>query len=130
MKSLTLAVQSTASATRVYDYAADPTNLPTWAPGLCKSVAQFDGSWIVESPSEETYGFAFVEANAFGVLDHTVETPSGEAMLNPMRVIANGPGSEIHFTVFQRAGMSDVDFERDVGLVRADLERLARVAGE
>jgi hypothetical protein len=126
MKSRTLSVESTASPARVYAYAVDPENLPHWAPGLCRSVAQFDGRWIVESPTGETLDFAFVEANRFGVLDHTVLLPSGESMLNPMRVVANGEGSEILFTVFQRPGMSDADFERDVGLVQADLEKLAR----
>ena len=128
MKSQTVTVQSTASATQVYDYAVDPTHLPHWAPGLCKSVAQFDDSWIVETPGDETLGFAFVETNSFGVLDHTLELPSGESVLNPMRVIANGLDSVIMFTVFQRPGMSDADFECDVGLVRADLERLAQIA--
>lgn len=128
MKSLTLSVYSPASPQTVYAYASRPENLPRWAAGFCKSVAQFDGRWIVDSPLGAV-DFAFAEENPFGVLDHTVVLPSGERFYNPMRVIANGEGSELLFTLFQTPGTSDADFERDAGLVQTDLETLARLAG-
>jgi hypothetical protein len=46
---------------------------------------------------------------------------------NPMRVIPNGDGCEVVFTLRRLPDMSDEDFEPDVGLVRADLTRLRRV---
>lgn len=128
MKALTLSVSCTAPAAAVYAFASDPRNLPRWAAGLCKSVAEFDGRWIVDSPMG-TLDFAFAEANPYGVLDHTVVFPDGRRFDNPMRVIANGEGSEILFTLFQQPDMSDADLARDAALVRADLEALAGMVG-
>jgi hypothetical protein len=110
----------------VYDYAADPANLPQWAPGLGSSVEKVDGRWFVET-SEGRVGFAFVQRNEFGVLDHHVTLPSGEVVYNPMRVIADGNRCEVVFTLRQRFGMSDEDFSADTDAVTADLKRLKRV---
>jgi hypothetical protein len=110
-------------AADVYAYASDPANLPQWAPGLGSSVANVDGQWFVETPSGRA-GFAFVERNKFGVLDHDVTLPSGQVVYNPMRVIPGDDGCEVVFSLRRRPGMSDEDFARDTGLVQADLTRL------
>jgi hypothetical protein len=114
------------SAADVYEYAADPANLPRWAPGLGNSVENVDGQWFVETGSGRA-GFAFVERNKFGVLDHEVTLPSGEVIYNPMRVVPHGDGSEVVFTLRRLPDMSDEDFARDAGLVQADLTRLKNV---
>jgi hypothetical protein len=72
-------------------------------------------------------GFAFVERNELGVLDHEVTLPSGDVIYNPMRVLTNGDGCEVVFTLRRLPGMSSEDFERDAGLVQADLARLKQV---
>lgn len=64
--------------------------------------------------------------NDFGVLDHHVTLPPGETVDNPMRVTADGTGSEIVFSLRRRPGVSDQDFERDADAVRADLLALKR----
>lgn len=113
-------------ADEVYDYASDPANLPEWAPGLGSSVEQVDGRWFVDTPGGRV-GFAFAPRNGFGVLDHDVTLPSGEIIYNPVRVIADGSGCEVVFTLRRLPGMSDEDFERDADAVAADLTRLKRV---
>jgi len=113
-------------AADVYEYAVDPTNLPAWAPGLGGSVENVDGHWFVETPSGRV-GFAFVERNKYGVLDHHVTLPSGELIYNPMRVIPDGDGCEVVFTLRRQRDMSDEDFARDAGLVQADLRRLKQL---
>jgi hypothetical protein len=113
----------------VYGYASDPANLPQWAPGRGSSVEQIDERWFVET-SEGRVGFAFVQRNEYGVLDHDVTLPSGEVAYNPMRVIAdgsNGTSCEVVFTLRRRPGMSDEDFMADAEAVAADLTRLKRV---
>jgi Polyketide cyclase / dehydrase and lipid transport len=110
----------------VYDFAADPTNLPRWAPGLCTSVEQVDGRWIAETGMGQVV-LTFAPPNAFGVLDHDVTLPSGETIHNPMRVIAHGSGCEVVFSLRRKPGMSDDDFDRDAGAVLADLTRLGQV---
>jgi hypothetical protein len=50
--------------------------------------------------------------------------PSGVEVYIPMRVVANGDGSEVIFTLFRTPGMSDAVLERDIGLVEGDLATL------
>jgi hypothetical protein len=113
-------------AADVYDYASDPANLPQWAPGLGTSIENVAGQWFVETPSGRV-AVAFVEPNKYGVLDHEVTLPSGDVIYNPMRVVPYGDGCEVVFSLRRLPDMSDEDFARDAGLVRADLARLKRV---
>jgi len=114
------------AADDVYAFASDPANVPRWAPGLGTSVENVDGRWFVETSSGRV-GLAFAERNAFGVLDHEVTLPSGEVVYNPMRVVPAGDGSEVTFTLRRLPNMTDEEFERDAGLVQADLARLKRL---
>lgn len=115
----------------VYRYASDPRNLPSWAAGLSGSIAQVDGEWVADSPMGRVV-VRFTASNALGVLDHDVVLPSGETVHNPMRVVANGEGSELLFTLFQRPGMSDEELAADAAAVERDLltlKRLCEAAG-
>ena len=66
-------------------------------------------------------------ANPFGVLDHVVTLPDGQTFNNPMRVVPNGAGSLVTFTLFRQEGMSDANFARDAEMVESDLQALKRV---
>ncbi len=114
------------AAADVYEYACDPANLPNWAPGLGSSVENVDGQWFVET-SEGRVGVAFAPRNDYGVLDHEVTLPSGDVIYNPMRVVPDGDGCEVVFSLRRLPDMSDEDFARDAGLVQADLTRLKHV---
>jgi hypothetical protein len=113
-------------AAEVYAFVADPANLPRWSSGLGSSIHQVDGAWFIESP-EGRLGFAFVEPNDLGVLDHRVTFPSGDTFYNPMRVVPDDDGSEVSFAVRRFGDISDADFERDVAAVAADLAKLKEV---
>lgn len=114
----------------VYDYAADPANLPQWAAGLAStSVEQVDGQWVADSPMGRVT-VSFVERNDFGVLDHVVTLPSGESVYNPLRVIPYGDASEVVFTLRRQPAMTDDQFERDADAVHADLDSLKRIVEE
>jgi hypothetical protein len=110
----------------VYDYVVDPTNLPTWASGLSSAVTQVDGEWLTDSPMGRVK-VEFAPRNEFGVLDHTVTLPTGQAMLNPLRVIPDGDGCEIVFAVLRRPEVTDTEFDQDVAAVAADLAALKQV---
>ena len=114
------------SAVEVYDYIANPANLPQWAAGLGSSVARVDGQWVAESPMGRVV-IAFAEQNMYGIVDHNVTLPSGETVYNPMRVIADGSGCEVVFTLRRHPTMSDEDYARDADAVAADLATLKRV---
>jgi len=116
-------------AQEVYRYAADPANLPAWAPGLGSSVEEVDGHWFVQT-AQGRVGIAFVPRNEYGVLDHYVTLPSGQVIYVPIRVIAYGGGDsscELVFSLRRLPGMTDAEFSRDAAAVAADLARLKRI---
>jgi hypothetical protein len=112
----------------VYEFAVKPENLPRWAVGLGTSFRpQGDGSWIAEGGPVGRARVRFAERNQLGVLDHDVTVRTGETVHNPIRVIPNGEGSEIVFTLFRRPGVTAAEFDRDVRAVEKDLRTLKRL---
>lgn len=108
----------------VYRFASNPENLPRWAAGLARASVVRDGEqWLCESPMGRVR-VRFAPENALGVMDHDVTLPSGDVVHNPFRVLRNGDGSEVAFTLYRLPGTSEDEFRRDATLVRADLERL------
>jgi hypothetical protein len=110
----------------VYAFASDPANLPRWAPGLGSSVTHDDGKWFVETPAGRVQ-VTFAPPNEYGVLDHEVVTPSGETVYVPLRAIADGDRCEVVFTLRRAPGTTEAEFDRDTGLVTADLALLKTV---
>ncbi len=107
----------------VYAFVSDPENLPKWATGLGGSIRKVQSEWIAASPMGKIR-IKFAEKNKFGVLDHEVVLESGVKIENPMRVIANGEGSEIFFALIRQPGVSDEKFEEDATWVEKDLNIL------
>lgn len=111
---------------QVVDFLADVNRWKTWAPWV-RSVLESSGrDWTLDTDTG-TMHLHFVEANSFGVLDHTVTLASGVSIYNAMRVSANGSGSELLMVVLQTPPASGEDFERDVRAVRDDFARIKRV---
>ncbi|MNY08346.1 hypothetical protein D3C86_1411950 [compost metagenome] len=111
---------------RVYAFASSPENLVKWASGLGDSIRQAGDDWQVQGPSG-LVTLQFAPPNAFGVLDHRVLLPSGDVVEVPMRVIPNGTGSELQFTLFRQPDMSQERFEDDARWVERDLHNLKRI---
>jgi hypothetical protein len=114
-----------------YAIAADPAQLPRWASGLAEGALRrtADG-WVADSPMGEVI-IEFAPINEYGVLDHVVRMPSGEAVYNPLRVIPAGEGQarcEVVFTVRRRPDVTDEEFDSDIATVAADLDRLRQLA--
>jgi uncharacterized protein YndB with AHSA1/START domain len=113
----------------VYEFASNPDNLPKWAAGLAKTEVVREGDvLLVDSPMGKV-AVRFVPRNEYGVLDHDVTLPSGTTVTNPVRVLAHPEGSEVVFTIRQ-IELTDDEFNRDIGMVEADLERLKRLMEE
>jgi hypothetical protein len=110
----------------VYEYLATPENFSQWAAGLGNGVRFVDGAWIADTPGG-AINIRFSERNKFGIVDHYVIPESGVEIYVPMRVIANGTGSEVLFTLFHLPEMSDKQFEADAILVRQDLDTLKEI---
>jgi hypothetical protein len=107
----------------VYGFLAEPLNFPKRAEGLGHGFSHVEGmTFMAETPMGRVR-VLFSEPNNHGVLDHAVIPEHGPAMHNPMRVMPNGSGSEVVFTLFQR-DMSDDELARDAGMVARDLATL------
>ncbi|WP_374074390.1 SRPBCC family protein [Bdellovibrio bacteriovorus] len=111
-------------SSEVYEFTSNPENLPKWAEGLSGgSVIKSGDFWVSESPMGKVK-IKFAEKNNLGVLDHDVTLPSGETNHNPFRVLKNGDGSEVVFTLYRLPKVTDQDFEKDAKQVEKDLKKL------
>jgi hypothetical protein len=124
--SRTLSISIDRPPDKVYDFILNPENLPKWAAGLCKSVRKANADWIAETP-QGPMKIRFAEKNGFRVLDHYVNPAPGVEVYVPMRVLPNGSGSEVIFTIVRSPDMSDDKFAEDIGLVERDLRILKSV---
>ena len=94
-------------AERAYAFVRDPANLPRWAAGVSDEMT-----------------LEFVPRNDLGVLDHTVVLPDGRSFYNPMRVIPDGDGCEVVFTLRPVPG---TDVEADAAAIARDLLTLRQI---
>jgi len=69
----------------------------------------------------------FADANDFGIVDHYVYPAPGVEVYVPMRVLPNGSGSEVLFTLFRLPDMSDAKHAEDVRSVERDLRTLKKI---
>jgi hypothetical protein len=114
-----IGVSISTSAALAYAFLAEPLNFPQWASGL-GALHEAGGQWIAATP-DGPMRVRFAEKNTFGVLDHWVSPQSGAEIYIPLRVIANGAGCELVFTLFRQPGMSQEKFEADAAWVERDL---------
>jgi hypothetical protein len=121
---LTIGIERDAAA--VYTFASQPENLPRWAAGLGSGITRSGDDWAVTTPIG-TVRLRFAPPNVFGVLDHVVTLADGTEVDVPVRVMPNGTGAEVAFTLFRQPAMSDDDFARDAAQVAADLTTLKRL---
>ena len=123
LESRTISVRIDRPLRDVYEFVSVPENFPKWALGLGQSIEQVNDAWIAQTP-QGPMRVRFTEPNSFGVLDHYVTPESGRELYNPMRVVANGGGAELTFTLFRQPEWSDEQFAQDGESVTRDLEAL------
>lgn len=121
--SRTLTIRIERPLQEVYDFASVPENFARWAAGLGKLTERVGDRWRAETPQGPVQ-VRFTAPNPFGVLDHYVTLTAGTEIAVPTRVIANGDGTELLFTVFRLPGMSDAQFADDTAAVERDLQTL------
>jgi hypothetical protein len=108
----------------VYAFASAPENLPLWASGLATDLRRDGADWVMDGGPIGQVRVRFTPENEFGIIDHTVTTEEGVWVFNPLRVVPNGDGAEVIFTVFQHAGLDSARFEADAAHVLKDLQKL------
>jgi hypothetical protein len=97
--------------------------MPIWASGLANGLEPDGEDWIAHGVLGNVK-VSFVPSNEFGVIDHTVTIESGLRVYNALRIVPNGDGCEVMFTLLRVPGMSDVQFEADATHVQKDLVTL------
>ncbi|MGK6315922.1 SRPBCC family protein [Neorhizobium sp. DT-125] len=108
----------------VYAFAANPENMPLWASGLSAGLTRDGEDWIGDGGPIGKVRVRFTPSNPFGILDHTVTMENGLVVENPLRVMRNGDGAEVMFTLLQRPDLDDAAFESDAAHVLKDLRTL------
>ena len=124
--SRTMSISIDRSPDDVYRFVHNPENLTRWATAFCLSVRRDGDRWIVNTPNGEV-SIQFAGDNTLGVLDHVVTVSPDLEVYVPMRVVRNGEGSEVLFTVFRLPEMTDEQFAADAAIVQRDLNTLKLV---
>lgn len=110
----------------VYRFAQIIERWPEWAHGIGKSVRPAGDAWIAEGPLGEV-NVRFAPNNPYRVLDHDVTLPDGRTFHNAFRVIPNGQGSEVVFSVLRQPNATDQAFRDDWQAVEKDLNTLKQL---
>jgi len=124
--SQTLSISINCHPDKVYDFVSNLENMPVWATTFCKSIKKSDGEWIAATTQGQVK-IRLAENNRFGVLDHYVTPAPGVEVYVPMRVVPNGSGSEMIFTLFRLPDMTEEQYDEDARLVERDLRTLKDV---
>jgi hypothetical protein len=110
----------------VYAFIADGANLPRWATGLGSTVERDGDHWRIDGPLG-TVQVRLPRPNEFGVADHIVTLANGSTVHNPLRVVPNGDGATVTFTLLRLPGVSLQKFNDDAAWVEKDLATLKRL---
>ena len=108
----------------VYDFVSIPQNFSRWAAGLGTRFEKSGDEWTAEDRNGKPMRIRFAQPNEFGVVDHIVFPADGGEVRCPMRVVANGTGAEVTFTVFRLPPMTETEFAADATAVKRDLDTL------
>jgi hypothetical protein len=104
----------------VATFVLNPKNMPRWAAGLERN----GDHWVADGGPLGDIKVRFAPANDLGVADHEVTLPDGRKFHNALRVVPNGDGAEVMFTLLRAPGMSDADFQSDADHIDKDLRAL------
>ena len=117
----TITLQIARPLAEVYDFLSNPANLRKWATTPGGGFAHVGGQdWRADTPSGPVT-IRYTAQNEFGVMDHTVFREGEAPVRVPMRVFANGEGSELTYTIFRRPETSEAAFASEAEWVAAEL---------
>ncbi len=111
----------------VYAFASQPENMPRWAAGLAAGLSRECEDWIGDGGPIGKIRVRFTPRNDLGVIDHTVTLDTGMSFENALRVVPNGDGAEIMFTLLRQPDTDDQAFEVDAAAIQTDLGTLKQI---
>ncbi len=104
----------------LFEFLADPNNLPRWAVGFCRAIRRDGDYWFVQTSQGEV-AVRYVTHADLGVVDFYLSPAPGIEVAAFSRVVPNGDGAEYVFTQFQTPGMPDEAFEAQVSALKEEL---------
>lgn len=108
----------------VYEFLLEPRNYPRWAASLGGRFEHLESrDWRAETPHGPVI-IRFAERNALGVLDHAVFREGEEPLTRMVRVVPNGEGCELIYTIFKPEHLDAEAFESEAEWTRTELEVL------
>ncbi len=126
MKSDTQTLVVDASPKRLFEFLAEPENLPKWAVKFCHTIRPKDNEWWCVQGCMGEIPLRYVVDRDSGVIDYHVFTPAGESVI-PTRVVPAGAGSAYIFTQFQAPDMPEEAFRGQVESLKEELKILKRL---
>jgi hypothetical protein len=107
----------------VYAFITNGENIARWARGLGTKIRRVDDEWVAEGPIGSVR-VRFAPRNDLGVADHDVALETGVTVHNPIRVVSNGTGATVIFTLLRRPDVTERKFSEDAETVARDLGSL------
>ena len=104
----------------LFEFLADPHNLPRWAVGFCRAIRRDGDHWVVQTSHGEV-AIRYVTHAGLGVVDFYISPAPGMEVAAFSRVVPNDDGAEYVFTQLQAPGMADEAFEAQVSALREEL---------
>ncbi len=120
MKADTQTISIDADPRAVFQFVAQPPNLPHWARAFCQAIRPDADAWVVSSP-QGAVRVRYETDEALGVIDFHINPAPALETLAASRVVPNGRGTEYVFTQFQTPGMPDDVFTSQVQALRMEL---------
>jgi Polyketide cyclase / dehydrase and lipid transport len=120
MRADTKSVSIDATPAKVFQFLADPQNLPRWAVGFAQAIRPDGSGWVVTT-SGGPIALQIDADGRHGVVDYHLSPAPGVEWLAASRVVARGKGSEYMFTQFQASAMPDATFEQSIRTLAHEL---------
>jgi Polyketide cyclase / dehydrase and lipid transport len=126
LRGVTRGVGIEAPPAAVLAVVTDPTNLPRFAPGFARGVVREGEGWIIDSARGRLRLRTAVDADR-GTVDLHLTAPDGSESTVFLRVLPNGSGAELTFTLLLPGSASDAAVAEQGGIVAEELELLRQL---
>ena len=123
-RSETRSVAIDAPPERVHQFMADATNIPRWAPAFATAIRPSDKHWIAttDNGEAEIVVASSPDSGTLDILSAADRTRGAFA-----RVISNGPGSEVLFTLFFEPGTPEQAVTAQMTVVDDELANIKQL---
>lgn len=109
-----------AGPSELFDFLADPRNLPRWAVGFCRAIRSDGDRWVATTPQGEV-SIRYVTNRDSGTIDFHISPAPAVEFTAFSRVLPNGDGAEYVFTQYQLPGMSADLFAGQIAALAEEL---------